>query len=52
MAKKKRLTVEELGKRYETFIKGKEVNDNGKELFEKALKNTLPKEPKKPHGSK
>ena len=52
MAKKKRLTVEEIGKRVEKFLEGKELNDNGKELFERALKNTLPKEPKKRNGSK
>ena len=52
MAKKKRLTVDEIGKRYETFIKGKELNDNGKELFEKAIKNTLPKVTKKPPDTK
>ena len=52
MTKKKRKTMDQLAEGYREFIKGKELNDNGKDLFEQALKNTLPKPTKKPHGSK
>jgi hypothetical protein len=48
MGKKKRLTVTELGNKYKDFIKGKELNDNSKELFEKTLSNAVkPKQQKK-----
>lgn len=32
-------TMDEVSKGYEKFIQGKELNDNGRELFGKALKN-------------
>ena len=31
-------TMDEVSKRYEKFIQRKELNDNGRELFEKTLK--------------
>jgi len=46
-AKKKTLSVEELAKKYEKFIKNKEVNPNGKELFDKTLKKALTKQSRK-----
>lgn len=39
--KKKEITMAELTKNYETFIKGKGVNKNGKELFDKTLKKAV-----------
>lgn len=39
--KKKEITMAELTKNYDTFIKGKQVNKNGKELFEKTLKKVV-----------
>jgi len=36
--KKKNITMDELTKNYESFIKDKEVNKNGRKLFNKALK--------------
>ena len=35
---KKQTPMEKLTQAYEKFIKGKEVNSKGKELFEKAIK--------------
>jgi hypothetical protein len=45
--KKERLTPEQLDANYNKFMKGQELNNNGKELFEKVIKNAA-----KPHGSK
>ncbi|MFT3909855.1 MAG: hypothetical protein QM737_10550 [Ferruginibacter sp.] len=45
--KKKEITMEELTKNYSTFIKGKEINKNGKDLFDKTLKKAV-----KPRSSK
>jgi hypothetical protein len=36
--KRERLTPEQLDANYNKFMKGKELNPNGKELFEKVLK--------------
>ena len=36
--KKEKTPMEELTKGYEDFIKGKELNPKGKELFEKVIK--------------
>ena len=36
--KKERKSIDELTKGYEDFIKGKETNANGRELFEKTIK--------------
>lgn len=36
--KKKVKSMDELTSNYEKFIKGKELNPNGKELFENAIK--------------
>lgn len=49
MAKKKiDLTpMEKLTARYEDFIKGKEINNKGRELFDKVVKKAA-----KPRGSK
>lgn len=47
MAKKKQTPMEKLTAGYEKFIKGKEVNPEGKELFEKAIKKAA-----KPRASK
>ncbi len=46
MAKKKKgkTPMEKLTEGYNTFIKGKEINTDGRELFEKAIKKTaIPK---------
>jgi len=42
-------TMDEVSKGYEKFIQGKELNDNGRELFEKILKKAVKS---KQHGSK
>lgn len=42
--------MEQLSKGYEGFIKGKELNSNSKDLFNKAIKKAST--PKKPNGSK
>lgn len=49
MAKKKKVKtpMEKLTENYEKFIKDKELNPNGKNLFDKAIKKTT-----KPRGSK
>jgi len=39
--KKERLTSEELAAKAEEFLKGKELNPNGFELFEKTLKKAV-----------
>ena len=52
MAKKKRKTMAELAEGHKEFMKGKEENPNGLALFERALKNAIPKPVKKPRGSK
>lgn len=39
--KKKKLDMAELTKGYESFIEGKEVNPNGKEMFDTVIKKTL-----------
>jgi hypothetical protein len=41
MAKRKRKTMKELAKGVRQFLKGKEVNENNGELFEKAVKKSL-----------
>ena len=46
---KKKTPMEKLTAGYEEFIKGKELNPNGKELFEKAIKKAATS---KPRGSK
>lgn len=46
MKKKKNLTIGELTKNYDQFIKGKELNKNNKELFEKALKKAVTVKPR------
>ena len=44
MSKKKKQTpMEKLTQGYEKFIKNKEVNENGKEQFEKALNKATKK---------
>lgn len=45
--KKKQTPMEKLTQGYEKFIKGKEVNKNGKKLFNKTLKKAT-----KQRGSK
>lgn len=45
--KKERLTPAQLDANYNKFMKGHELNNNGKEQFEKVLKKAS-----KPHGSK
>lgn len=46
--KKKELTpMEKLTAGYEDFIKGKELNKKGRDLFDKTIKKAV-----KPHGSK
>ena len=45
--KKKEKTMAELTAAYKNFIKGKSVNKNGKELFDKVLKKAV-----KPRSSK
>jgi len=44
----------EVSKGYEEFIKGKELNPNGLELFNEVIKKAsiLKPKPKKQHGSK
>ena len=44
--KKERLTPEQLDANYSKFMKDQELNNNGKELFEKVIK-----EASKPRGS-
>jgi len=46
---KKPVSMDKLTEGYEDFIKGKEVNESGKETFDKALKKAVKS---KPHGSK
>lgn len=46
-SKKKAITMDELTKNYEHFIKGKEVNKNGKMQFDKTIKKAT-----KQRGSK
>ena len=38
MAKKELTPMEKLTQGYEKFIKGKQLNENGRELFSKAIK--------------
>jgi len=45
--KRERLTPAQLDANYNKFMKGQELNNNGKELFEKTLKKAV-----KQHGSK
>lgn len=47
--KRERLTSEELAARAEKFLEGKELNQNGFELFEKTIKKAATT---KPHGLK
>lgn len=47
--KKKVLTMDELAKKAKVFLKGKELNPNGKQLFDQVIKNASNR---KPHGSK
>ena len=49
--KKKNKSMNEVSKSYETFIKGKELNSNGAELFNKVIKKTV-KPKTKQRGSK
>lgn len=39
--------MDELAERAKTYLKDKELNPNGKQLFDQALKKAV-----KPHGSK
>ena len=39
--KRERLTPEQLDANYNKYMKGKELNSNGKELFDKAVKKQL-----------
>lgn len=39
--KKEPTPMEKLTAGYETFIKGKKVNNNGKDLFDKAIKKAV-----------
>jgi len=48
--KRKRLTTDEKFANAEKLLAGKELNPNGRELFEKAIKKAAT--PKKQHGSK
>lgn len=48
-AAKKLTQMEELTKNYEKFIADKELNENGRELFEQVLKKAAKT---KPRGSK
>jgi hypothetical protein len=48
--KRERLTMEQLTANAEKFLKGKELNPNGRELFEKVIKKAVT--PKKQRGSK
>jgi hypothetical protein len=50
-AKKNILSVKELTSGYEHFINNKEVNENGKNLFNKTLKKAVKKKTK-PRASK
>ena len=45
--KNKKLTMERLTNGYEQFMRGKNVNNNGKKIFEKTIKRAI-----KPRGSK
>lgn len=45
-AKKEPTPMEKLTAGYETFIKGKEVNNNGKNLFNAVLKKAVKKKAK------
>ncbi|MEO6670535.1 MAG: hypothetical protein ABIN36_13715 [Ferruginibacter sp.] len=46
MAKKAQTPMEKLTQGYEKFIKGKKVNNNGKDLFDKVLKKATKKKAK------
>lgn len=37
--------MEKLTQNYEKFMKGRQTNDNGEELFEKAIKKAVIKQP-------
>lgn len=50
MKKSKQKSMAELTEGYEEFIKGKELNKNGKELFNKTIKKAA--KPKKPRATK
>lgn len=52
MAKKKRKTMAELAAGHKEFMKGKEENPDGLALFERTLKNAIPKPPKRQRGPK
>jgi hypothetical protein len=45
--KKEKTPMEKITQNYEKFIKDKEVNENGKELFDKALKKAINKKKNK-----
>jgi len=47
MKKKEKTSMEKLTDNYEKFIKGKELNPNGKKLFDETIKKAA-----KPPGSK
>lgn len=47
--KKEQTPMEKLTRNYEKFMKDKEINPDGKELFDKTLKNAAKP---KPRGSK
>jgi hypothetical protein len=39
--KRERLTAEQLDANYNKYMKGKEINPDGKKLFDKTLKNAV-----------
>ena len=41
---KKKVPMEKLSNGYEKFIKGRKLNSNGKELFDKAIKKAATKQ--------
>lgn len=49
---KKDKTMEEVSKGYEEFIKRKELNKKGAQLFERTLRKAAKPNPKKQRGSK
>ncbi len=50
--KKEKLTMVEVTKGYEVFIKRKEVNNNSKELFNRVIEKAAKTKTKKLRGSK
>lgn len=45
-SKKKNITMEQLTQGYDSFIKGRELKENGKKTFEKTIKKATKPKPR------